>query len=763
MMEFNVSQDSKSRMVCTLDSSKEQKNSDDTMMKLFGIPNKTLQLSEDITKHEDILEESCIEMNSIAHNDTCDGASTDFICKSAAISTDPSNVCTKLDGRPVQNATILLSSDDVDMSDIEEKNGATINLSTEDINMSVTPPFELKICNLSPQFLLKKENSASLHSLLEETTSFIRMTMFEEQSLQMDGRITSMKDNSIRQLDPLLLSLTLSDSIRAHAVKTLCVRNLNAEDSDLLLAGKYQAETEWFAIRRDIAVDARIEVDDAVSKDETEVNILHDQMVMCQNLVQLKKVVSDLEQECLSISMIDTTKISDIITEHDKEMATSEQLEATILQLELKNLLILTNEMEIDSVILFLKTHGVFTNAIVDKLMTTGSPLHIRAALVRNLKTRGDVAFDKFFLALLRSGQNNLAMLLRPLVDESVLQSIENESAAQITEQNIATKNFMIHNKEMEHIGLLKDLHVEMIDGDTSAYIEQYEKNKHLVSHYSLILISYLFIYCICLFQIYPNFSAPKGLCLIINNEKFSTMTRRQGTEVDQINLSNLFNQLGYTVIVENDLTCKEMLFRIRSFAADPSHRNASSAIVVVLTHGERDNLFGVGGDDILSINNFLGELNARNAPLLAEKPKLVFIQACRGEQRDPGFSSHDYFDCSHEDGPFDFLSCVRPSSGNETISQRLPLEADFLISYATPPRFVSWRNSLKGSWFIQAICQDLISTVRQKPFRELRHGTTFPSTHPILYYRIRHHRDNKDAWHSERYLKYSVLVWGVH
>ncbi|VDO27731.1 unnamed protein product [Heligmosomoides polygyrus] len=40
----------------------------------------------------------------------------------------------------------------------------------------------------------------------------------------------------------------------------------------------------------------------------------------------------------------------------------------------------------------------------------------------------------------------------------------------------------------------------------------------------------------------------------------------------------------------------------------------------------------GVGGDDdSLSVYPFLEALNARNAPLLAGKPKLIFIQACRG------------------------------------------------------------------------------------------------------------------------------------
>lgn len=61
----------------------------------------------------------------------------------------------------------------------------------------------------------------------------------------------------------------------------------------------------------------------------------------------------------------------------------------------------------------------------------------------------------------------------------------------------------------------------------------------------------------LCSSQIYANFSTPKGLCLIINNENFASMPRRQGTEIDCANLKNLFRQLDYSVTIENDLNCK--------------------------------------------------------------------------------------------------------------------------------------------------------------------------------------------------------------
>ena len=42
----------------------------------------------------------------------------------------------------------------------------------------------------------------------------------------------------------------------------------------------------------------------------------------------------------------------------------------------------------------------------------------------------------------------------------------------------------------------------------------------------------------------------------------------------------------------------------------------------------------------------------------------------------------------------------VDPGSSRITI----PIEADFLFAYSTVPGYYSWRNSARGTWFVQAI-----------------------------------------------------------
>ena len=53
----------------------------------------------------------------------------------------------------------------------------------------------------------------------------------------------------------------------------------------------------------------------------------------------------------------------------------------------------------------------------------------------------------------------------------------------------------------------------------------------------------------------YRNFSTPRGLCLIINNEHFEQMPTRNGTKADKDNISNLFRCMGYIVHCKDNLT----------------------------------------------------------------------------------------------------------------------------------------------------------------------------------------------------------------
>lgn len=74
----------------------------------------------------------------------------------------------------------------------------------------------------------------------------------------------------------------------------------------------------------------------------------------------------------------------------------------------------------------------------------------------------------------------------------------------------------------------------------------------------------------------------------------------------------------------------KEMVLSMQDFARRKEHSLVDSCVVCILTHGEHGELFGVD-DQGVPVFELISLLNAKNCPALAHKPKIFFLQACRG------------------------------------------------------------------------------------------------------------------------------------
>lgn len=124
-------------------------------------------------------------------------------------------------------------------------------------------------------------------------------------------------------------------------------------------------------------------------------------------------------------------------------------------------------------------------------------------------------------------------------------------------------------------------------------------------------------------------------------------------------------------------------------------------------------------------LENIWHYFTATACPTLAGKPKLFFIQACRGDRLDPGIKLQK----TETDGESSI-------NGFNSMTYRIPIHADFLIAYSTISGmtrheylhtytlrslvlwmnmmyfiiegFYSWRNTSHGSWFIQSLVEEL-------------------------------------------------------
>ncbi|RUS90572.1 hypothetical protein EGW08_001660 [Elysia chlorotica] len=181
-----------------------------------------------------------------------------------------------------------------------------------------------------------------------------------------------------------------------------------------------------------------------------------------------------------------------------------------------------------------------------------------------------------------------------------------------------------------------------------------------------------------------------RGMALIINNKTFHPRTgmgQRTGTDVDASKMNDLFTTLGFEKVRPlDDVTVADMREAL-VLAAKEDHTDRDCFVCVILSHGEEGYVYGT--DDKIPIDELVMPFKGHKCPSLAGKPKLFFIQACRGQELDRG--------ATVADGEGDEME-------EEVIVRRIPSEADFLMAYSVVPGFFAWRNSSRGSWFIQAV-----------------------------------------------------------
>jgi len=208
----------------------------------------------------------------------------------------------------------------------------------------------------------------------------------------------------------------------------------------------------------------------------------------------------------------------------------------------------------------------------------------------------------------------------------------------------------------------------------------------------------------------------PRGICLIVNNLNFHDATNdRIGAECDERELEILFKELSFTVCVKKNLEWDEMRTVAAEFAAK-DHSQFDAFVFIAMSHGgDRDVILGVKGRTI-RVEDLMAEFNAANCPTLQNKPKLFFIQACRGtsKERVRSDDSNAAFSRDSLTSMFKEKLSFTPFSPESTLPRSVcPQEADFLLAFATAPGYVAWRNQQYGSLFVQHLVEAI---------RELRH-----------------------------------------
>ncbi|XP_062847543.1 caspase-2 isoform X2 [Trichomycterus rosablanca] len=218
--------------------------------------------------------------------------------------------------------------------------------------------------------------------------------------------------------------------------------------------------------------------------------------------------------------------------------------------------------------------------------------------------------------------------------------------------------------------------------------------------------------------QAYPMSSSPRGLALVLSNVHFdpelTELDTRRGGEVDEEVLRRLFTELDFTVSLHKDLSAQAMRTCIEQFVQRSEHAGFDCCAVSLLSHGVEGSIYGVDGN-LLELEWVFEMFDNSRCALLQNKPKMFFVQACRGEDMDCGVDQLDGDDVTQGDAGREDNGQIqnRASEEGERLMVKLPQRSDMICGFATLKGFstAAMRNTKKGSWFIQ----ELNTAMRQR------------------------------------------------
>ncbi|GAB1600245.1 caspase-3-like isoform X2 [Argonauta hians] len=178
-----------------------------------------------------------------------------------------------------------------------------------------------------------------------------------------------------------------------------------------------------------------------------------------------------------------------------------------------------------------------------------------------------------------------------------------------------------------------------------------------------------------------------RGFALIINNEVFKNLPQRDGSSIDAKEMKITLENLDFEVIVHNNQTVGDMKDLMRDMGSR-DHSDNDCFLLAIFSHGDKEDILYGSDDKTVTLEEIMTPILPRNCKSLVDKPKLIFVSACRGANLDKGVDICD---------------------GGEHVDsvnhwRKVPSWADVLIGFGTMPGFYSWRTPSQGTWFIQAL-----------------------------------------------------------
>lgn len=350
-----------------------------------------------------------------------------------------------------------------------------------------------------------------------------------------------------------------------------------------------------------------------------------------------------------------------------------------------KNRIILAKQLVPTELLQYLLTEDIITEEMLEIIQCKSGNFSQNVELLKLLPKRGPDAFDIFCAALKETKQEHLEKLLRRriLVQDTNMVKIVSDFEPSLPIATQVSDSFSPPKKPRQ----TEPMEHSLDDGDGSPNLPVQPCT-----------INFYNKHCQMAYQMQ---SSPRGLAMVISNVNFQgnrDLEDRSGGNVDYEALRRLFVNLDYKVTILHNLKVADMQDQLKEFSRLPDHRLQDSCIVSLLSHGVDGAIYGVDGK-LLQLQDVFSIFDNASCPNLQNKPKMFFIQACRGEETDRGVDQLDGKERSESPG------CEQSDAGKEEqLKVRLPTRSDMICGYACLKGTAAMRNTKRGSWFVEAM-----------------------------------------------------------
>lgn len=172
------------------------------------------------------------------------------------------------------------------------------------------------------------------------------------------------------------------------------------------------------------------------------------------------------------------------------------------------------------------------------------------------------------------------------------------------------------------------------------------------------------------------------GAALIVSNSYGTTLSSLPGTRQDAVRMTRFLKDCQYKVYRRHNITKNQFVTLYEQLANHEYPTTCRRLVVYFAGHGNNGTLILQDGQSI-SINDMMAKFKpaGANNPTLGNMAQIFIIDACRGNQTDPGYPNRS--------GP--------PMRIN--LNAAYPNDANMIVAYSTMPEHVNTENATGGTW----------------------------------------------------------------